>query len=206
MQPDRDESAPADTTRRRPSWSWKQLAKIATAIGGVISLVVAVGAWLQPDLPGWICDVSQNRAIGCNKVPDDFLGRWTGPEKCHGDGLTIDCVTDEAPVTLVIGRGRLNQKAVVTSTSDTCEVSWRLLSAKKNVLELRTEESRPVTLGKVDNPEYPGAPTGCPTGLSVTLRLNPADHTLQSQLRTGENPPVLVAPNVVLFTATLQKQ
>ncbi|WP_329101834.1 hypothetical protein OG792_22145 [Micromonospora sp. NBC_01699] len=196
MAQDGDGAASASATPGRPSW--RQITTIGASIGAVITLLVAVGTWVQPDLRGWVCETTEYRALGCNDVPDAFIGEWTGTEICH-DNVIPKCVQREIPLSLTIGRGQLGRGTVVVSRSDTCESFWELVHAEERVLEFETRRSRPV----------PGTDLGqgqvCPTGLSVTLRLDPGGDVLRPESRTGPGGPLSI-PGLVLFTAELRKR
>jgi hypothetical protein len=197
--PQNHEVPPADANRKRSTPG--RLATVAATLVAAASLVVAVGAWLQPDLPGWICTITDHRGPGCSDVPDEFLGKWSGPEQCHSQALVV-CVDQETPVTVLVERGRKGQP-VVTTTTGACESRWTLTDAHGLTLNFRTE-SRPTKPG-LENPALPDAPTGCPTGLLATLQLDTTRDTLDASIRSGADPASGLPVNIELFTASLRK-
>ncbi|MEO3744674.1 hypothetical protein [Plantactinospora sp. B5E13] len=194
MSDDQNQAQPTDGRRRGLNWQ-----RIGAVAGGAVALLVAVGAWVVPEPLDLVCDLTGHRPPGCNDVPGDYLGEWTGTETCH-----FACVRSEYQLTLTIRRGQVDAP-VVTSRSSAgesalCESSWVLKRAGDDALELYVEHSR-----FVGAKDHPGEPVGCPSDLTVWLHRT-EQSALKVEIRSGSDDGLWVPPGTLLFTATLQKQ
>ncbi|MGK5740268.1 hypothetical protein [Micromonospora sp. URMC 103] len=196
--PDNRDPASRTDDRSRPTWQ-----RVVAVTGTVVALLVAIGAWLLPEPGSWVCDVTRDRAVGCNDVPNDFLGRWTGAETCHSMAV-FTCHQQEYALTLTISRGQTGE-AVVTSRSESggeplCESSWTLETADDALLELHVERSRYVGAGDDD-----GTMSGCPGDLDVRLQLT-EQRTLGLETRSGSRTIPLMPPGILLFSGVLHQR
>jgi hypothetical protein len=190
-------SAPAPAPAPAPTPS---IRKRLAGLGGVLALVAAVGAWLTPNVQGPICAATGDRLIGCNDVPGELLGTWTGIERCVDSSMAYNCTADSSSEVRV--RRGLDEEIVVVSRTNVCTAEWTLESVHDGTISVHTERSVP----RQDSGAAPGgAMRGCPVDLSATLSRT-GDGTLRFDILSGSQTAPGLPPNLPMFTARLTRQ